>query len=112
MTRKNRTVGKWTKAQVQYNLQCNDEWQYRALEFLYDRQTAHEQGMCQTIDKNGVGFTGFDAEILSSFASQVKRGRRLSGRQFEICNKRLPKYWNQVMDGIEERMVAEALIAA
>jgi hypothetical protein len=71
----------------------------KALLVLLDRQTEDEQRAEATHEHNGMGFTSYDAELLTSFAKQVKEnryqralGQRLSERQFEIAKKRVMKY--------------------
>ncbi len=71
-----------------------------------ENQTAHEQEVEETNENNGIGFTGADAEILSSFSKQVERkriynpdlpwGSALSVKQMNIVFRRMPKYARQV----------------
>ena len=79
-------------------LGCNKMWALRALTLVYSFQTASEQQIEATTDHNGVGFSAFDADILSSFAKQVERGRTLSDKQFALLFKKMPRYWRQVRD--------------
>lgn len=74
----------------------NPQWAVRALVRIYERQTADEQASQTTKVHNGIGFTGADAHILSSFAQQVQRGRKLSEKQMAILRKRIPKYARQL----------------
>lgn len=71
-------------------------WAVRALVRIYEMQTDAERNTQQTIEHNGVGFSAFDAEILSSLAEQVKQGRGLSGRQMAIVYKKIPRYHRQI----------------
>lgn len=71
-------------------------WRYWVLLFIYSQQTIEEQEARATIKLNGVGFTGVDAEILTSFAFQHKEHGRLSDRQEEILKEKLPKYAAQI----------------
>lgn len=66
----------------------------RAILAIYERQTADEQAAQKTDKNNGVGFSGFDAKIFSSFAQQIMankynkgNGLRLSPKQFEVARK-------------------------
>jgi hypothetical protein len=83
-------------AEYRQSLATNPAWAHRALVVLHDLQTADERRAGETVEHNGVGFTGIDAEILSSFAEQVKRGRTLSPKQLVIAHRRLPKYAAQL----------------
>ena len=68
----------------------------RALLRIYEDQTAEEQNAGHTRDHNGVGFSGVDGEILSSFASQVQKGRIMSVKQMALIHKKMPRYAGQL----------------
>lgn len=92
-----------TVDEIKSLLLTNARAREKALLVLLDRQTADEQASERTIEHNGRGFTGYDAELLTSFAKQVRLnrygnppGQRLSPRQHEIAIKRLPKYAKQL----------------
>lgn len=73
---------------------------------IFEYQTAAEQETESTRFYNGVGFTGSDAGILSSFAKQINRGRQLSEKQNYILKKRMPKYAGQlVKQSIEKGLI-------
>jgi hypothetical protein len=104
------------KGMIKANIQEGPwEWTARALEVIFERQTADEQDSGQTTHENGIGFNGLDAEILSSFAKQVKRwkgtpeGQRrfpvpLSEKQLNIARRKMAKYAGQL-----ERIVREKI---
>ena len=71
-------------------------WAIRALLRIYEDQTAEEQNAGHTRDHNGVGFSGVDGEILSSFASQVQKGRIMSVKQMALIHKKMPRYARQL----------------
>ena len=89
---------------IKENVSSNPIWAERAIVALWRYQTAHEQIAGETNVKNGVGFNGNDAYILTSFAEQINRkerqgvpaGRRLSPKQLVIAYKKLPKYAKQL----------------
>jgi hypothetical protein len=90
-------------AHVKQMLGTDASWAIRALEIVHAGQTAYEQTCERTTDLNGVGFTAFDAEILTSFAAQVIRWKAnktyptpLSDKQMALLFKRMPKYAEQV----------------
>ena len=82
---------------IRGKLQDNETWAIRGLVTIYKYQTMEEQNIGATVDHNGVGFSGVDSEILSSFAEQVNRGRNLSTKQVAILHKLMPKYAKQLM---------------
>lgn len=99
-------------AEYRAALATNPAWAHRALVVLHDRQTRDEQETRTTETHNGVGFTGIDAEILSSFAEQVKRGRTLSVKQLAIAHRRLPKYAAQLWRIAQEKTQAAPEVSA
>lgn len=92
----------WTKDSIRAGLLNNDAWVLRGLVVLYDRQTLAEQQTHQTKENNKVGFSAFDAEILTSFAKQVsswdknKYRTPLSPKQLEVARKKILKYSGQL----------------
>ena len=83
--------------QLRQRLASKDRWALRALMRIYQNQTADEQNSETTIERNGIGFTGPDAEILSSFARQYQRRGSLSERQMIILRRRIPAYARQIV---------------
>lgn len=86
-----------TTETIKEKVSKDPRWATRALIALYQRQTTDEQASERTIERNGQGFNGIDAEILSSFANQVLAGRTLSQKQLAIAFKKLPKYSKQLL---------------
>jgi len=82
-------------------LATNANWAVKGMLKVYEFQTASEQACGVTRDRNCVGFSGCDAEILSSFCSQVQRGRTLSPKQMAIVFKKMPRYWKQLWNNVE-----------
>ena len=83
--------------QLRHRLASNDCWALRALMRIYQNQTADEQCREITIERNGIGFTGPDAEILTSFARQYQRRGCLSPKQMIILRRRMPAYARQIV---------------
>jgi len=69
----------------------------KALMHIYNNQTGTEKAVGKTVDHNGVGFTGADAEILTSFAEQFKQRGSLSQKQMSLLFKKIGKYWRQIL---------------
>jgi hypothetical protein len=64
---------------------------------IFEMQTQDEQACnCTTYD-NGVGFTGVDAEILTSFAKQFIQRGTLSKKQLALLQKKMGKYAKQLL---------------
>ena len=90
------------KSYIQSQLSTNPAWAIRGLVKIYTLQTSDEQASDTTSHDNGVGFSGCDANILSSFAKQVNAGRNLSPKQMTIVYKKMPRYWRQIVGFIPE----------
>jgi hypothetical protein len=87
----------YTKAQIVENLKTDDRWLYRGILAIYAGQTAEEQASRETQVDNGIGFSGSDAELLSSFAEQLKVRGRLTNKQIELARKKMTKYAGQLL---------------
>ncbi len=87
-----------TTSYVKMMLATNPAWAVKALVRIYqENQTSEEQAAEVTNQDNGIGFTGTDAGILSSFANFYLRTGRLSDKQMAILLKKMPKYHKQVI---------------
>jgi hypothetical protein len=95
--------------QLRHRLASNDRWALRALLRIYQNQTADEQCREATIERNGIGFTGPDAEILTSFARQYQRRGCLSPKQMVILRRRIPAYARQIVQGSDTTRIEAAL---
>lgn len=91
-----KTVPKWTKQAIKEKLLADNQWLIRGLLAIHSRQTEDERQSGVTVHDNGIGFNGVDAELLSSFAEQYNKYKRLTDRQLEIVRKKLPKYSGQL----------------
>ena len=78
-------------------LSTNEGWAIRGLERIAMRQTEYELENELTHENNKVGFSGPDAEILTSFYRQVKRGYTLTSKQKVILFHKMPKYAGQLV---------------
>lgn len=90
MTKKD-TVALWKE-----KLATEPAWALRALIRIYEEQTPTEQDYEVTAYHNGVGFTGIDADILTSFAKQYQRKGELSPKQMDLLYKKMPRYAGQL----------------
>lgn len=87
-----------TRIFVKEKLATDKKWAVKALVRIFkENQTAEEKVYENTIVENGIGFTGADGEILSSFAKQQIKFGRLSDKQMALVHKKMPKYWGQVI---------------
>lgn len=84
------------RAFIKEKLATDDRWAIRGLMVVYANQTEDEQLTGHTREANGVGFTAFDDEILTSFAEQFTKRRSLSPKQLTLLHKMMPKYATQI----------------
>lgn len=73
---------------------------------LYEKQTQDEQAFKRTRHDNGVGFSAFDSEFLTTLAQQYKTRGFLSKRQQTALMRIMPKYASQLI----ENSIAEGKI--
>jgi len=97
----------YTKEQIQELLTTDIRWTERAVLVLFDRQTKDEQNRLDTVHNNGIGFNGVDGRYMSWVAKYLRNGNHLSGHHIEKVRSRLPKYWKQIQDIIEEKSQVE-----
>ena len=86
----------WTEDEMKVLVQTNDKVLYGALKRLYECQTADEQASGETRVRNGAGFNGSDARILTSMAEFLKKTGFLTPKQMVIVRKKLVKYNKQL----------------
>ena len=104
----------WTKERMIEKLETSSVMVERSLLVIYANQTADEQASQTTSKENGIGFTGADAFILSSFAEWMEKGKakgipegkRLSPKQLEIARKKLKKYTRQLLIAADAKAAA------
>ncbi len=86
----------WTQEEIKKLVQENDKVLYGALRQLYECQTADEIAEGTANHRNGAGFNGVDAGVLTSFCEFLNRTGFLTVRQKEIARKKLVKYTRQL----------------
>ena len=94
-------------AEIKAAVAVNEAWQDRALIAIYNGQTQAEKDSAVTSEDNGIGFSGIDAEILTSFAEQFLRRGFLSPKQRAIVAKKMPKYAGQLWRLAVEKHTAQ-----
>ena len=86
----------WTAEEIKNLVQNNDKVLYGALKKLYECQTADEQIEGTANHRNGAGFNGVDAGILTSFTEFLMRTGFLTPKQKKIARKKMVKYTRQL----------------
>lgn len=78
---------------------------FKVIEIVYANQSSEEQAGGYTRHQNGKGFTGFDANFMTSIHGQLKQGRTLSPKQLTIVIKIMRKYWAQAIYALSEHEI-------
>ena len=99
----NREATIWTPDKIEQIIELMPKQVEAALVLLYNNQTRDEQEQEITVDKNGIGFNGYDARFGSSLAKQILGGKHLTDKQLSCARKMLPKYYGQLCRIINER---------
>lgn len=95
---------------VKGKLSTSETWAKAALIKIFDFQTETEKNVEATTDHNGVGFTGADGEILTSFAKQYLHKKYLSAKQMALLFKKIPKYWKQIVKISDEEKLNALIV--
>lgn len=86
------------KAFFKAKIATDSRWTRNALLAIYKYQTEHEKTVAETVDHNGVGFSGTDSNILTSFAKGIQeRNMIFSPKQLAVAQKLMPKYAGQLV---------------
>lgn len=78
----------------------------RALLIVYNNQTLSEQHAGTSLESNGTGFDRNDVRELSEIAKKVERGHKLSAREVDYVQWKLPKYWRQIMEKAKKNLAS------
>ena len=100
---KKKITKKAMESWMRHKLGTDKAWAERALYILYDCQTEEEKAIQDTAINNGVGFSGFDGNLLTSMVKimnlkrKVNPSYRFSNKQFnKIIFHKMPRYWKQI----------------
>lgn len=108
MARKIKTVTfkgtEYTVADFKEKLRTNDAWLIRGILAIYAFQTAEEKQSGETREDNGVGFSGVDAEFLTSCAQFYNRNKFLTPKQTAIARNKMVKYAGQLFRIVESKV--------
>jgi hypothetical protein len=95
-----------TKASIHALLDANEKAVIRALYCIHGRQTASEQAGAMTKETNGVGFSKYDAPLLTDYVRQHRESGYLSKRQIVVARNKIKRYWRQLVEVANERIAA------
>jgi hypothetical protein len=95
------------KTFLKHKLATDQAWALKALAAVFANQTESERQVGATVEDNGCGFSGCDAEFLTSLAKQAASRGTLSPKQMVHLHKKIARYHGQ----IEPLIVGEKRIA-
>lgn len=96
------------KTFVRMKLANDPRWATQALVRIYERQTRSEQQSGHTIDRNYKGFSGKDAELLTSFAKQYLAKGFLTINQMPWLHRKIKHYSRQVIECSNQAKLLES----
>ncbi len=82
---------------IRTSIRNNDKAVIHALEIILSRQTYEEVRAERSVFSNNIGFSGRDAEILTSFALQQRSRGFLSPKQMAIARNKIVHYAEQLL---------------
>lgn len=94
---------------IREKLETNADWAKRALIRIYENQTEAEKASAETVENNGVGFTGCDANILTSFAEGLKKHGNLTVKQMALLHKKIGKYAKQIYEMTDDEKLVSIM---
>lgn len=97
----------WNKETVIEYLEERQDFLFRAIVQIYERQNDNEQDLKQVMTTNGRGFTKGDAKFLSKLAELIiiKQTVWINDKEILEAKKRMKKYANQLLIVIKEKNV-------
>lgn len=88
----------WKKEEIRELLDDNDNAVLRGILVIYSLQTEEEKKRDETLEHNGVGFSGVDSTFMSSLAKWILQHGGLSEKQMHYGRKKIKKYARQLAD--------------
>lgn len=87
---------KWTREEIEKNLQKHDKWVERGIVAIYEKQTESEKRVKGANRRNGVGFSKADAGFLTDLAESYKEYGGLTEAQIKYGREAIMKYAGQL----------------
>lgn len=81
---------------IREKIATDDRWLIRGLLAIYKKQTDGEKKIQETTEKNGVGFNGIDAQIMSSIAEFYMNRNYITPKQTVVVRRKMNKYAGQL----------------
>lgn len=86
----------WKKEEIKDLIENRNDAVIRGMLRIYDLQTESEKVFGDTHENNGIGFSGVDGDIMSSFVKFYNKTGFLTFKQIKIARKKMLKYAGQL----------------
>ena len=86
------------KVFLKTKLSTDERWAKKALIEIFNKQTETEKETDSTCVYNEIGFSGVDANFMSSLSKQLIEKNYLTPKQMVFVFKKIPKYWKQIYE--------------
>ena len=91
-------AAKWNKNNIRAMLETSDKAVCRGVMAIFNNQTPEEQVGGVTVEDNGIGFNGVDADWMSQMAVNIKHYGKLTPAQMNITRPKILKYARQISE--------------
>lgn len=81
---------------IRKKISSNEKWALRGLLKTYEHQTDEEKNSAETINENGIGFSGVDANFLTGVVDFYNRNGFVTKKQMAIVFVKMKKYAGQL----------------
>lgn len=85
------------KTVVQAMMIVDDAFLDRVIVQIYKLQTNEEKDKSKSIEDNNVGFTKYDANVMSNIAEKIINGQELTKGERAKARNKAQKYWGQIL---------------
>lgn len=82
--------------EIRTKIQQDPRWTERAVLVLFEHQTEDEKRADAALKRNGIGFSGADARLMSYYAKWLLAKNHLTGKHLERAQKVVSKYAGQL----------------
>jgi hypothetical protein len=81
---------------IKHKLYSDQKWLERGVVAIYEQQTDSEKRVDISLEHNKMGFSGYDATIMSTYAKWIITGGHLTGHHYFKVRAKMMKYATQL----------------
>ena len=95
---------------IKHKLYSDQKWLERGVVAIYEKQTDHERRSGTSLEHNKIGFSGYDAGLMSTYARWLITGGHLAGEHYYKVRNKMMKYASQLARiAVEKRKAKQGL---